>query len=148
MVTTELTRKRVTTLERPFRKTLISQGFWGIIKMKTFVVLSISSLLFPGYFLRADVAKNTRSGIEVVITGLTRNQFGSNPTRVRIPPAAPTCVDKKDAGEKSALRCGFFSSFALAIAFSENKITAFTKMGSVISKLRWRRCKMGQNRPF
>ena len=28
------------------------------------------------------------SGIEVVITGLTRNQFGSNPTRVRIPPAA------------------------------------------------------------
>ena len=29
------------------------------------------------------------SGIEVVITGLTRNQFGSNPTRVRIPPAAP-----------------------------------------------------------
>ena len=29
------------------------------------------------------------SGIEVVITELTRNQFGSNPTRVRIPPAAP-----------------------------------------------------------
>ena len=56
---------------------------------KTFVVLSISSLLFPRRFLRADVAKNTRSGIEVVITGLTRNQFGSNPTRVRIPPAAP-----------------------------------------------------------
>ena len=25
----------------------------------------------------------------MVITGLTRNQFGSNPTRVRIPPAAP-----------------------------------------------------------
>ena len=42
--------------------------------------------------MRADVAKNTRSGIEVVITGLTRNQFGSNPTRVRIPPAAP-CKD-------------------------------------------------------
>ena len=40
--------------------------------------------------MRADVAKNTRSGIEVVITGLTRNQFGSNPTRVRIPPAAPS----------------------------------------------------------
>jgi hypothetical protein len=29
------------------------------------------------------------SGIEVVITGLTRNQFASNRTRVRIPPAAP-----------------------------------------------------------
>ena len=29
------------------------------------------------------------SGIEVVITGLTRNQFASNRTWVRIPPAAP-----------------------------------------------------------
>ena len=28
-------------------------------------------------------------GIEVVITGLTRNQFASNRTRVRIPPSAP-----------------------------------------------------------
>ena len=48
------------------------------------------------------------SGIEVVITGLTRNQFGSNPTRVRIPPAAPNrskrsllapifCAQKKPA---------------------------------------------------
>ena len=45
-------------------------------RRKIFVVLSISSLLFPGYFLRADVAKNTRSGIEVVITGLTRNLAG------------------------------------------------------------------------
>ncbi|MDE7171760.1 MAG: hypothetical protein K2O11_07785, partial [Oscillospiraceae bacterium] len=43
-------------------------------RRKIFVVLSISSLLFPGYFLGADVAKNIRSGIEVVITGLTRNQ--------------------------------------------------------------------------
>ncbi len=25
----------------------------------------------------------------MVITGLTRNQFGSNPTRVRIPPSPP-----------------------------------------------------------
>ena len=29
------------------------------------------------------------SGIEAVITGLTRNQFEGNLTRVRIPPAAP-----------------------------------------------------------
>jgi hypothetical protein len=36
------------------------------------------------------------SGIEVVITGLTRNQFGSNPTRVRIPPAAPEMEVKND----------------------------------------------------
>ena len=32
---------------------------------------------------------SVRSGIEVVITGLTRNQFAGNRTRVRIPPAAP-----------------------------------------------------------
>ncbi len=30
-----------------------------------------------------------RRDIEVVITGLTRNQFGSNPTRVRIPLSPP-----------------------------------------------------------
>ena len=33
--------------------------------------------------------KDTWRGIEVVITGLTRNQFASNRTWVRIPPAAP-----------------------------------------------------------
>ena len=32
---------------------------------------------------------NIRRGIEVVITGLTRNQFASNRTRVRIPPSPP-----------------------------------------------------------
>ena len=63
---------------------LFSQGFGDIIKRK---ILWFS--LFPKHFLRAGVAENIRSGIEVVITGLTRNQFGSNPTRVRIPPAAP-----------------------------------------------------------
>ena len=63
---------------------LFSQGFGDIIKRK---ILWFS--LFPKHFLRAGVTENTRSGIEVVITGLTRNQFGSNPTRVRIPPAAP-----------------------------------------------------------
>ena len=36
------------------------------------------------------------SGIEVVITGLTRNQFVSNHTWVRIPPAAPEKEVKKD----------------------------------------------------
>ena len=75
---TGLTQKQMTALE------LFSQGFGDIIKRK---ILWFS--LFPKHFLRAGVAENIRSGIEVVITGLTRNQFGSNPTRVRIPPAAP-----------------------------------------------------------
>ena len=41
----------------------------------------------------------------MVITGLTRNQFGSNPTRVRIPPAAPRrsklCIACSDLFYKS-----------------------------------------------
>ncbi len=36
-----------------------------------------------------QIPSEIRSGIEVVITGLTRNQFVSNHTWVRIPPAAP-----------------------------------------------------------
>ena len=35
------------------------------------------------------VASYLCRGIEVVITGLTRNQFARNRTRVRIPPSAP-----------------------------------------------------------
>ena len=31
----------------------------------------------------------------MVITGLTRNQFGSNPTRVRIPPSPPDLSEKR-----------------------------------------------------
>ena len=37
----------------------------------------------------APAVKHIRRGIEVVITGLTRNQFASNRTRVRIPPPPP-----------------------------------------------------------
>ena len=80
--------------KRPFWSCLSENPrFFKVLEVssrrKIFVVLSIGSLLFPRCVLRADAAKNIRSGIEVVITGLTRNQFGSNPTRVRIPPAAP-----------------------------------------------------------
>ena len=54
----------------------------------------IQGLIFS---LMSDILKKLRrisaepvcSGIEVVITGLTRNQFAGNCTRVRIPPAAP-----------------------------------------------------------
>ena len=83
------TRKRVTTSEPVFRKVLILQGFGGIIQEKNFCSSLHQFSPFSGVLFGADVAKNIRSGIEVVITGLTRNQFGSNPTRVRIPPAAP-----------------------------------------------------------
>ena len=39
--------------------------------------------------MRADVKINTRSGIEVVITGLTRNQLYLRVPWVRIPPTPP-----------------------------------------------------------
>ena len=51
------------------------------------------------------------SGIEVVITGLTRNQFAGNRTWVRIPPAAPKSRNNLDiVGCKSTVTrcCGFF----------------------------------------
>ena len=44
-------------------------------RRKIIVVLSISSLLFPERVFGADVVKNIGGGIEVVITGLIRNQF-------------------------------------------------------------------------
>ena len=40
------------------------------------------------------------SGIEAVITGLTRNQFVGNHTRVRIPPAAPYKQRSKFGSQK------------------------------------------------
>ena len=49
-------------------------------------------------------AQEKCSGIEVVITGLTRNQFASNRTRVRIPPAAPRREETPD-GVSSFLLC-------------------------------------------
>ena len=43
------------------------------------------------------------------LNNFPRNQFVSNHTWVRIPPAAPTCIDKKDADKNPALRCGIFA---------------------------------------
>ena len=34
---------------------------------------------------------------------------GGDTVWVRVPPPAPTCVDKKDAGKNPALRCGIFA---------------------------------------
>ena len=44
---------------------------------------------FQGASERTAFANQIRSGIEVVITGLIRNQFEGNLTWVRIPPAPP-----------------------------------------------------------
>ena len=43
----------------------------------------------PGVYPRICRKHNMWRGIEVVITGLTRNQFEGNLTRVRIPPSPP-----------------------------------------------------------
>ena len=89
MVITGLTRKRMTFLEAHLWKTLILRGFSAIIEKW----ISLSSLHqfspFSEVFLRADVKINTRSGIEVVITGLTRNQLYLRVPWVRIPPTPP-----------------------------------------------------------
>ena len=89
VVITGLTRKRMTFLEAHLWKTLILRGFSAIIEKW----ISLSSLHqfspFSEVFLRADVKINTRSGIEVVITGLTRNQLYLRVPWVRIPPTPP-----------------------------------------------------------
>ena len=61
----------------------------GNLKIEYLAVLSCSSLqIFFEAFGRIT-GEHIRRGIEAVITGLTRNQFESNLTRVRIPPSPP-----------------------------------------------------------
>ena len=56
-------------------------------------ILGLFSPAFLSFFQGASdhtaFANQIRSGIEVVITGLIRNQFEGNLTWVRIPPAPP-----------------------------------------------------------
>ena len=94
------------------------------LKSKYPLVLYISFFLM---FLRADVKINTRSGIEVVITGLTRNQFASNRTWVRIPSSPPTEPLKTQCfqgfflfGENS-----FVSIFCVSVNFSSRFYALF-----------------------
>ena len=49
----------------------------------------------------------------MVITGLTRNQFGSNPTRVRIPLSPPSKGYKKDVAPETP---DFIGGFAVSTA--------------------------------
>ena len=62
----------------------INKGFFEKFNIAIFAVPSKSSLIFTSFF---KLLKYIRTGIEVVITGLTRNQFvGNSGTWVRIPP--------------------------------------------------------------
>ena len=65
----------------------INKGFLEKFNIAIFAVPSKSSLIFTSFF---KLLKYIRTGIEVVITGLTRNQFvGNTGTWVRIPPRPP-----------------------------------------------------------
>ncbi len=69
--------------------------------LRIFFVFFQKSLANPeGACYNVEVAMFCR-GIEVVITGLTRNQFVRKHTRVRIPPSAPK-------QKRSANRCSVF----------------------------------------
>ena len=75
---------------KPFFVSLFSEslditGFFGVSQFHILLVLPIRSL----QFLRWADVRNIRSGIEVVITGLTRNQLNRKVPWVRIPPAPP-----------------------------------------------------------
>ncbi len=70
----------------PFSEVLAPQGLPDAPGRKWGKVLSKSSLHFPGDEFGG---KSTWSGIEAVITALTRNQVYGNVPWVRIPPAPP-----------------------------------------------------------
>lgn len=80
---------------------LCFQGFSRVLKTKYFAVLTRRSniLVFPLFWGSrcSDRVWHTRRGIEVVITGLTRNQFASNRTWVRIPSSPPKKSSKLKA---------------------------------------------------
>ena len=108
--------------------------------------------------VRADVKINSWSGIEVVITGLTRNQFEGNLTWVQIPPAPPnqrTNFDKTEIApcgrflfystpRKSLFQAtfGHFSTIILVPGQeakhleNHSKMTAWRTTGSDAPKLR------------
>ena len=78
--------KSIHSRSTPFSEVLAPQGFPDAPGRKWGKVLSKSSLHFPG---EEFWGKSTWSGIEAVITALTRNQVYGNVPWVRIPPAPP-----------------------------------------------------------
>ena len=79
-------------------------------------ILRLFSPAFLSFFQGASehtaFANQIRSGIEVVITGLIRNQFEGNLTWVRIPPAPP------NASFHAVFAAWKLASFAYWIAVS------------------------------
>ena len=82
VVITGLTRKRLTIVTLIYPQTLETLHFFGILSAEISEVGRQFSIKNPNRNL-------IRRDIEVVITGLTRNQFVRKHTRVRIPPSAP-----------------------------------------------------------
>ena len=86
-VITALTRNPLVYEEHLSAECRINKGFLEKFNIAIFAVPSKSSLIFTSFF---KLLKYIRTGIEVVITGLTRNQFvGNSGTWVRIPPRPP-----------------------------------------------------------
>ena len=82
MVITGLTRKRLGLVTFIYPQTLETLHFFGILSAEISEVGRQFSIKIPNQNL-------IRRDIEVVITGLTRNQFVRKHTRVRIPLSPP-----------------------------------------------------------
>ena len=82
VVITGLTRKRLTIVTFIYPQTLEALHFFGILSADFSEVGRQFSIKIPNQNL-------IRRDIEVVITGLTRNQFVRKHTRVRIPLSPP-----------------------------------------------------------
>ena len=82
VVITGLTRKRLTIVTLIYPQTLETLHFFGILSAEISEVGRQFSIKNPNQNL-------IRRDIEVVITGLTRNQFVRKHTRVRIPLSPP-----------------------------------------------------------
>ena len=92
----------------------------------------IVSLVFEG--------EHIRRGIEVVITGLTRNQFARKRTRVRIPSSPPYSEAKKDimaSNPRNLTISGVFLAFPRFFAAMRFADTECRKK-DIISKKRLR----------
>ena len=82
MVITGLTRKRLTIVTFIYPQSIETLHFFGILSADFSEVGRQFSIKIPNQNL-------IRRDIEVVITGLTRNQFVRKHTRVRIPLSPP-----------------------------------------------------------
>ena len=85
MVITGLTRKRLTIVTFIYPQPLGTLHFFGILSAEFLEAGRQFSIKIPNQNL-------IRRDIEVVITGLTRNQFVRKHTRVRIPLSPPNAA--------------------------------------------------------